>query len=795
MIHRVSCDLGGKEFSIEVGRVAKQANGSAWVRYADTVVLGTVCMGDVREFREDDMMVPLTVDYREKTSAAGKFPGGFIKREGRPTQKEVLTCRLVDRPMRPLFPPGFLHDTQVQIITFSADKQNDPDILAMNSAFASVHVSDIPFHAALGAVRVGRIDGKFIVNPTVEEIAKSDIEIIVAGSAEAVTMVEGGAKEVSEEVMVGAIEFAHGHIRTICGLMEELRRKVGKPKAEVSLKKVDAKIYDYVKKTYGAELWKAIMTHSKHERSEFVVDLRDRIVTEMCGEEGTPGNPPGDSAFAAKIAAALGTTDRPLPGPVKIAFYQAEEEITRDLILQGKRSDGRGLADVRPISIEVGVLPRTHGSAIFTRGETQALVTCTLGTEDDQQRVDGLIDEYKKRFILHYNFPSFSVGETKPNRGPGRREIGHGDLAERSIDAVAPAGSEFPYTVRVVSDILESNGSSSMATVCGGTLSMMDAGVPIKRPVAGVAMGLVKEGDRAAVLTDILGSEDHIGDMDFKVAGTEAGITGFQMDLKTTGITPALMRQALDQAKAARLHILGEMRKALTSPRAEISRLAPKILQIQINPSKIGLVIGPGGKTIRKIEADTGAKVEIAEDDSGLIMVSGPTFEVAEKARKIIDGMCEEVTVGRTYAGTISGIKEFGCFVELPNGQEGLVHISELSNGYVSRVEDILKMKDAVKVKVISVDETGKIRLSRKQVLIEEGAPPEVVAPRDPAMAPAGGDGGRPPYRGGDRGPRRGPGGPGGGGGYRGGDRGPRPHGGGPGHGGPRPGSGGPAAG
>ncbi|MEK7297804.1 MAG: polyribonucleotide nucleotidyltransferase, partial [Planctomycetota bacterium] len=580
--------IGKRVLSIEVGKIAKQADGSALVQYGDTMVLAAAVSSP--EEKEDADFFPLTIDYREKMYATGKFPGGFFKREGRPTSKEILTMRLIDRPIRPLFPETYLREVQVQSMVLSADKENDPDILAMIAASAALTVSSIPFQGPTGSVRVAQIDGSFVINPTHEELTKSTIDLVISGTEEAITMVESSGKEVPEERMVDAIMFGHAFIKEIVQLQKELLVKCRKEKQPIPPLKVDMKLLETIKNKYQAEIGAKNLTPGKEERSNALREIVKRIIAEYCTDaEGAP----------TKKA-------------IKAIFERIETTVVREQIInEGKRPDGRGLTGIRPITCEVGLLPRTHGSALFTRGETQALVVTTLGTTSDEQKIDTLEDEYSKKFMLDYNFPPFCVGEVKPLRGPGRREIGHGALAERSLEAVLPAPGKFPYTIRIVSDVMESNGSSSMATVCGGTLSMMDAGVPITEPVAGIAMGLVKEGDSVCILSDILGTEDHLGDMDFKVAGTKNGVTALQMDIKISGITEKIMRDALKQAKEGRLLILAELARVIERPREQISVYAPKLVQIKINPEKIGMVIGPGGKNIKKIQEETGAKIEI----------------------------------------------------------------------------------------------------------------------------------------------------------------------------------------
>ncbi|MDN3514712.1 MAG: polyribonucleotide nucleotidyltransferase [Candidatus Brocadia sp.] len=690
--------IGKKILSIETGKIAKQADGAALVRYGDTMVLAAAVSAP--EENEEADFFPLTVDYREKTYAAGKFPGGFFKREGRPTFKEILTMRLIDRPIRPLFPETYLREVQIMSMVLSADKENDPDILAMIGSSAALSVSGIPFCGPTGSVRVGQINGEFVINPTHAELATSSMDLVVSGTEDAVTMVEASSKEVPENQMVDAIMFGHTFIKEIVQLQRELLVKCGKEKQHVPPLKLDMALLKKIKEKYYSEILEKNQTPGKEARKQALHVILDQIINEYCTDkEGAP----------AKKA-------------IKAIFERIETIIVRDQIVQeGKRPDGRGLKDIRPITCEVGILPRTHGSALFTRGETQAIVVTTLGTTMDEQRVDTLEEEYSKKFMLDYNFPPYCVGEIKPLRGPGRREIGHGALAERALEAVLPPLNSFPYTIRVVSDITESNGSSSMATVCGGSLSMMDAGIPINAPVAGIAMGLVKEGEHVCILSDILGTEDHLGDMDFKVAGTSQGVTALQMDIKISGITEKIMRDALTQAKEGRLHILNELARVIEKPRVEISVYAPKVVHIKINPEKIGMVIGPGGKNIKKIQEETGAKIEI--EDDGTVIISSILTESSQKAKTWIERMTEEVQVGKTYMGKVLSLKEYGAFVEIIPGHDGLVHISELSDGYVGKVEDVVQVGQEIMIKVIGIDDQKRVKLSRKAALKEKGQP------------------------------------------------------------------------
>jgi polyribonucleotide nucleotidyltransferase len=697
MKHEVTVELsGGKRISFETGKLAKQAHGATVVRIGDNVVLATaVANADPREGID---FFPLTVDYREYTYAGGRIPGGFIKREGRPSEREILTSRQIDRPIRPLFPEGFRCETQVIAFVLSADTENDPDVAAINGASCSLTISDIPFHGPVGAVRVGLVDGQFIVNPTYSEMRDSLVNIMVVGTAEGIVMIESGAKEVKEETVVDAIEFGHAEIKKICAAINQLREKAGKPKRVVAPPEFDQAYYDGLKAKIGAELTEALDTqkHPKLESYSLVDALRKKLQAEL---------PEEDEKGRHKLA----------------QYYEVlRERIFREQVTQQRRRpDGRAFDQIRDIWIEVGVLPRTHGSAIFTRGETQALVTTTLGTSDDMQRLEVFEGEAKKRFMLHYNFPPFSVGEVQFLRGAGRREIGHGALAERAVTAMLPAEENWPYAMRVVSDILESNGSSSMATVCGASLSLMDAGVPLKSPVAGVAMGLVKEGEQYAILTDIAGAEDHYGDMDFKVAGTTDGITALQMDIKVGGITAQIMREALAQAQRGRLFILDKMREALSGHRDKVSAYAPRIYTLQIPVDKIRDVIGPGGKMIRSIIEQTGVKIDV--EDSGKVNVASNDEASANKALQIIRDLTATAEVGKTYLGKVTRLADFGAFVEIIPGTEGLLHISEVAEHRIKDVRDELKEGDQVLVKVLAV-EGNRIRLSRKAILKEQRA-------------------------------------------------------------------------
>ncbi|MEP7270264.1 MAG: polyribonucleotide nucleotidyltransferase [Acidobacteriota bacterium] len=695
MYLKQAINLGGRELTIETGRIAKQADGAVLVRQGDTVVLVTAVSAHKPRAGAD--FFPLTVDYREYGYAAGRIPGGYFKREGRPTEKEIITCRLTDRPIRPLFPENYRHETQIISMVLSADNEHDPDVLAITGASAALFLSDIPFTTPIGGVRVGLVDGKYVVNPTYEQNRLSQLNLIVAGTEEAIVMVEAGAKEVTEEVIVEALLFAHGEIRKLCALQRSMYEALNIKKREYVAPTINEELLKEFEEKFSAEVREALNSQSKSKIESYAaIDALKKKVIETVPEDD-----------AAKKSEASGI------------FDLLKERIFRDDILNNRRRpDGRRFSEIRPIAIEVGWLPRTHGSSLFTRGETQAVVTATLGTSQDVQYVDSLeTGELKRRFMLNYNFPPFSVGETGRTGSPGRREIGHGALAHRAIDAVMPGEDKWPYIIRLVSDITESNGSSSMATVCGGILALMDAGVPIKAPVAGVAMGLVKEDKKYAILTDIAGAEDHYGDMDFKVAGTREGITALQMDIKITGLNAQIMAEALEQARKARLYILDKMNEALDAPRAAISRFAPRILTMQIPVDKIRDVIGPGGKMIRSIVERTGAKIDV--EDSGRISIATANGEAADQAMQIIRELTAEAEVGKTYLGTITRLVDFGAFVEIFSGTEGLLHISEIADYRVRDVRDELKEQQQILVKCIGV-EGNKIKLSRKAVLRDE---------------------------------------------------------------------------
>jgi polyribonucleotide nucleotidyltransferase len=743
---RVEKQIGKSTLSFETGLIAKQAAGAVLMQYGETVVLVASATGPPRGSQD---FFPLMCDYRERTSAAGRFPGGFKKREGPPTMKETLTARLMDRPIRPLFPKGYFDEVQIQAFVVASDKQNDADVIAMNGASACLHISALPFEGPIASVRVGRIDGEIVAFPTHEDLEESDLDLIVSGSDDAVLMIEGFAREMAEDDMVDAILFAHGVIKEICAMQNELAEKVGVEKAAIEIADDDG-LFDRVREKYYDEYKAAKQTDGKQARAEAAAAVKEKAVAEFIPD------PDAEGAIC--------------PDHFGHVWHDLEGKVIRDLILSGNRPDGRDAKTLRDIECHVDVLPRVHGSAIFQRGETQSLISITLGTQKDEQRVDGLQEEYSKKFMLDYNFPPFSVGECRPIRGPGRREIGHGALAERSVKPVIPGPDDFPYTIRVISDITESNGSSSMASVCGATLGLMAAGVPITNPVAGISIGLVKESDDDwTVLVDILGDEDHFGDMDFKVAGSQNGITGIQLDLKINGISEEIIRAALAQARETRIEILKKILTTIREPRAEISEWAPRLVQVKIDPEKIGLVIGPGGKMIRSIQEETGTVIEI--DDSGIVTIASTNAEWAQAAQDKIEALTANVQIGKIYDGTVASVKDFGAFVEILPGRDGLCHISELSNGFVNSVGDVCQVGDEMKVLVIDVDDHDRVKLSRRRALEELGIEDDVPA-AEPAGAAAGGgeggDGGGDRDRGrGDRPPRRG--GRGGGGGGRGG--------------------------
>ena len=750
MAHKRELQIGGNVLSMETGAIAKQAHGAVVVRFGDTVVLATAC------YKEGNVLgdfMPLTVDYKEYTYAGGRIPGGFFKREGRPTEKEILTSRLIDRPLRPSFQKGYRQETQIIALVLSADGENDPDVLAINGASAALTISEIPFHNPIGAVRVGYVDNQIVINPTNAQRDLSDLDLIVAGTKDAIVMVEAGAREVSESVILDAFDAAHAEIKRICAMQAQLRDDAGKEKLKVDYAaKFTSELVDELMGQFGDALRTAMLTFGKHARKDAMKAVKEQIIASVPVED----------------------TDR--LNAVSAAYGEMEVRVFRNVILNEKqRVDGRKFDEIRDISIDLGVLPRTHGSAIFTRGETQALVTVTLGTPREAQKIEDFEGETFQRFMLHYNFPPFSVGEVKFLRGPARREIGHGNLARRALAPLLPPEDEFAYAIRIVSDILESNGSSSMASVCGGSLAMMQAGVPLRASVGGVAMGLVSNDDNSqyAILSDIAGMEDHEGDMDFKVAGTRNGITALQMDIKVSGLSREVMAQALQQARAGRIHILDKMDAAIATPRAELSEFAPRLYTIHVPKDRIRDVIGSGGKTIRWIVEETGTKIDV--DDDGKVTIASTDAKSAERAIDIIKGLTATPDVGTNYKGTVKRIEPYGAFVEILPGQDGLLHISEMAHTRVGQVTDLFQLGDEVEVQVVAIEpETGKIRLSRKPLL----PPPteeELAAARSARDS-------RPPREAGDRGDRdRGPrGGGGGGGGYRGGggggdrDRGPR---------------------
>jgi polyribonucleotide nucleotidyltransferase len=688
MFRKLEIDFHGRKLSLETGRLARQAHGSVLAQYGETVVLATVV--SAYSSREKVDFLPLTVDYLEKTFAAGKIPGGFFKREGRPSEKEILTSRLIDRAMRPLFPKGYDKETQLVVTVLSVDRENDPDTLSLIAASTALEISDIPHDGPVAAVRMGRIDGKLVVNPLRSQMENTDISMVVAAKPDSIVMLEGGANIVDEEGVLEALFTAHEELNAIFEIQRELRRMVGKPKREFRRKELDLAMVEAMRQRIGDSLDVALATPGKKERSTAVRDLEDRVVADLSGRFPDAEND-------------LRT----------VYEYLLRQRVRQVIVEDDRRIDDRRSTEIRQLSATVQALPRTHGSALFTRGETQVLATVTLGTSSDEQKIDALLGEHYKKFMLHYNFPPFSTGEVKFLRGPSRREIGHGALAERALQAVLPPEEQFPYTIRVVSEVLESNGSSSMATVCGGSLALMDAGVPVKAAVAGIAMGLVKEGDKVRVLTDILGDEDHLGDMDFKVAGTAQGVTAIQMDNKVGGITRDVMHQALHQARDARLFVLDVMQKALEAPRKEVSVYAPRIVTLHIKPDKIRDVIGPGGKVIRGIVEETGCKIDI--EDDGTVRIASADSVAMERAINTIQSITEEPEIGKIYKGKVRKVVDFGAFVEILPGTDGLVHISQLSDKRVRRVEDVLNEGDEVMVKVLDVDRSGKIRLSVRE--------------------------------------------------------------------------------
>ncbi len=692
---RIEKQIAGRTFILETGNVARQSHGAVWAQYGDTIVLATVLTAPPT--RDIDYF-PLYVEYRENQYAAGKVPGGWFKREGRPSTKEILTCRMIDRPIRPLFPDDFKNEVQIQCMVLSTDNQNDPDILAMIAASAALMISPAPFQGPIGMARVGYKDDKYLINPTHDELEGSIMNLVVCGHSEAINMLELSGDQVPEDIVAEGIAKGFEAVQEAISMIQELMEKVGPVEKTYEPAPVPPELIGVVMDEYGEKIRQAKQIAAKVERNDAMAALREQLLAKMCPE----------NAEEPKYA----------PAQVKEAFHKTEGKIQREMILQGKRLDGRGPDEVRPLKIQVGILPRVHGSAIFTRGETQALATTTLGTPRDMQIVDGLLEEYKKRFMLHYNFPPFSVGEIRPIRGPGRREIGHGALAEKSIETVLPDTADFPYTIRIVADMLESNGSTSMATICGGTLSLMDAGVPIKAPVAGISIGMVSDGDKYLLLTDIVGEEDYHGDMDFKVAGTESGITGIQLDVKSSGITQDRIPEVLAQARQARLKIIEQMRKVIDKPRPELNPYAPRMLTIKIDPEKIGKVIGPGGKMINKIQDETKATIDIEND--GTIFIASTAGTGAEAARDAIEALTEEAKLGKIYTGKVVSVRDFGAFIEILPGQDGLCHVSELAEGYVKKATDVCNVGDTVTAKIIAIDDQGRIKLSLKAAKKQE---------------------------------------------------------------------------
>ncbi|MED2039517.1 polyribonucleotide nucleotidyltransferase [Bacillus wiedmannii] len=689
-----SIDLAGRQLTVETSQLAKQANGAVLVRYGDTAVLSTATAS--KEPKNVDFF-PLTVNYEERLYAVGKIPGGFIKREGRPSEKAILASRLIDRPIRPLFADGFRNEVQVVSIVMSVDQDCSSEMAAMLGSSLALSISDIPFEGPIAGATVGRINGEFVINPTVEQQEQSDIHLVVAGTKDAINMVEAGADQVPEETMLEAIMFGHDEIKRLIAFQEEIVQAVGKEKSEVKLYEVDAVLNQAVREMSEKDMHSAIQVHEKHAREDAINEVKKRVIEHYEAQEA----------------------DADTLGQVSEILYKiVKEEVRRLITVEKIRPDGRKGDEIRPLASEVGILSRTHGSGLFTRGQTQALSICTLGALGDVQILDGLGVEESKRFMHHYNFPSFSVGETRPMRGPGRREIGHGALGERALEPVIPSEKDFPYTVRLVSEVLESNGSTSQASICGSTLAMMDAGVPLKAPVAGIAMGLVKTGEHYTILSDIQGMEDHLGDMDFKVAGTAKGVTALQMDIKIDGLSREILEEALQQAKVGRVHILNHMLSVIAEPRTELSAYAPKIITMTINPDKIRDVIGPSGKQINKIIEETGVKIDIEQD--GTVFISSINQEMNDKAKKIIEDIVREVQVGEIYEGKVKRVEKFGAFVELFSGKDGLVHISELALERVGKVEDVVKIGDVITVKVIEIDKQGRVNLSRKVLLKEE---------------------------------------------------------------------------
>lgn len=692
--HEYSMDWAGRNLTVEIGQLAKQANGAVLVRYGDTAVLSTATAS--KEPKNLDFF-PLTVNYEERLYAVGKIPGGFIKREGRPSEKAILASRLIDRPIRPLFADGFRNDVQVISIVMSVDQDCSSEMAAMFGSSLALSVSDIPFEGPIAGVVVGRVNNEFVINPTVEQAEKSDIHLTVAGTKDAINMVEAGADEVPEEIMLEAIMFGHEEIKRLIEFQEKIVAEIGKEKRQINLYELDKELEAKVRELCETDMISAIQVQEKHAREAAITDVKNRVLAHFDEQEAA---------------------DDELKQVKQILDKMVKGEVRRLITVEKVRPDGRKIDEIRPLSSQVGILPRTHGSGLFTRGQTQALSICTLGAMGDVQILDGLGIEEEKRFMHHYNFPSFSVGETGPIRGPGRREIGHGALGERALEPIVPSEKDFPYTIRLVSEVLESNGSTSQASICASTLAMMDAGVPIKAPVAGIAMGLVKSGEHYTVLTDIQGMEDHLGDMDFKVAGTAKGVTALQMDIKIEGLSREILEEALQQAKVGRMQILDSMLATLAEPRPDLSRFAPKILTMTINPDKIRDVIGPSGKQINKIIEETGVKIDIEQD--GTIFIASADSEMNQKAKKIIEDIVREVVVGELYLGKVKRIEKFGAFVEIFAGKDGLVHISELAEERVGKVEDVVKIGDELLVKVTEIDKQGRVNLSRKAVLKEQ---------------------------------------------------------------------------
>lgn len=701
-VHEVEREIGGRTLRIETGRIARQAAGAVLVTYGETVVLGAVISGPPREGID---FFPLTVDYREKTYAAGKFPGGFFKRESRPTNKEILTMRMIDRPVRPLFPPEYRDEVLIQCMVLSADLENEPDVMSMIAASAALAISPIPFDGPLAAVRVGYIEGQHVINPRTSEMEFSTMEMVLAGHGDAVNMIEVGAAEVPDNVVTDGIAFGHKAIVEICEAIKELQAKAGKPKSWTPPPPLDD-LREELRNKFEGRLREARSVAGKQDRYQAVAE-----VYRAAKEEYGSGPDPATKDRWSKVRELLDGIEKDI--------------LSEWVVKEGRRSDGRGVKDIRPLTCEVSVLPRVHGSALFQRGETQSICVVTLGTGRDEQIVDGLSEEYSKKFMLHYNFPPLCTGEVKRVGATSRREIGHGNLAEKSLQYVLPSPDAFPYTIRLVSEIMESNGSSSMASVCGGCLALMDAGVPIRQPVAGISVGMFEHGDKHRMVVDILGEEDHFGEMDFKVAGSQRGVTAVQLDLKTRGITQDRILETFKLAKEARIEILRAMLKALPAPRKTTSSYAPRILTMQVNPEKIGKVIGPGGRYIRLIESETGATVEI--EDDGTVRISSVDLAAAEKAMGMVEAVAAEVKVGRVYEGRVSSIKDFGAFVEIVPGQDGLCHISELDTNYVKSAADVVKVGDTIRVKVISVDDQGRVKLSRKAAMLEEQGEPAGV--------------------------------------------------------------------